>query len=187
MVRILSSLLLLAAAVLLTACGGSSNGSGDEPEGTMISGAVGLAPESVRLVPATAEDVLRAVQEANAEAVLVNIWSTWCEPCVEEFPFIVRLRDAYRDRGLRVLFVSADFDEQLDEVREFLAGNNVGSCYLKVGGDMEFIDAFGSPWTGALPATFVYDGEARLVGFWQGEADYETFERAALEALGLSE
>ena len=177
--RLLSLLPALASALLLVACGGS----GGEPEGTMITGTVGLTPDSVRLIPATAEDVLRAVHRAEADAVLVNIWSTWCEPCVEEFPFIVSLRDRYREQGLRVIFVSVDFDEQLDEVREFLADNNVAFCYLKVGGDMEFIDAFGGRWTGALPATFVYDTNADLKNFWQGEADYARFERAVLEVL----
>jgi hypothetical protein len=40
---------------------------------------------------------------------------------------------------------------------------------------MAFIDALQPDWSGALPATFVYDHSGRLVRWWQGSASYETF------------
>ena len=57
--------------------------------------------------------------------------------------------------------------------------------YLKTGADMEFIDALSPKWSGALPATFVYDGAGSLRDSWEGEATYETFAariRAVVEA-----
>ena len=48
----------------------------------------------------------------GAKAVLLNVWSTWCVPCVEEFPMIVNLGKEIKD--LKVVFVSADFDDHID-------------------------------------------------------------------------
>ena len=44
--------------------------------------------------------------------------------------------------------------------------------YLKTGDDMEFIDRLEPRWTGALPATFIYDGGGSLRDFWEGKASY---------------
>ena len=51
------------------------------------------------------------IRSANAGHVtLVNIWATWCGPCIKEMPAMERLYQAYRDRGFRVAAVSIDSD-----------------------------------------------------------------------------
>jgi len=137
---------------------------------------------TVALAPATLTQVLDHVRQPGARATLVNVWATWCVPCRQEFPDLVRLERAYREQGLRVLFVSTDFDS-LDAVK-FLAEQGVDYLSLfKVGDDMSFINGLSPKWSGSLPATFVYDATGRLVRFWEGRADYSRFEQAVLEAL----
>lgn len=146
--------------------------------------ATSISADDVDLRPATAAEILDAVERSAGDVVLVNMWATWCQPCRAEFPGIVRLYRTYRDRGLEVIFVSTDMDEDTPAVREFLAEQGVDfPSYLKVGKDMEFIDGFEGGWTGLLPATFVYDGEGTLRHFWEGEASYETFEKRVLDVL----
>lgn len=85
---------------------------------------------------------------------------------------------------LRLMPVSADFDEQLPEVRRFLAAQGVrDTSYIKTGPDMEFINTLNPAWSGALPATFVYDRRGRLVEFWEGECDTARFGNAIQQAL----
>ncbi len=152
-----------------------------------VAGSGTPAPASSELVirPADAAILHAAVREPGAQVTLVNVWATWCGPCREEFPEIVRLERAWRDRGARVMFVSADFDDQLPEVRAFLSKHGVTApSWIKTGDDMAFINAMAPRWSGALPATFIYDSRGKLVRFWEGKADYAKFEselRAALE------
>jgi thiol-disulfide isomerase/thioredoxin len=136
------------------------------------------------LIPATAEEVLRAVRRPGAAAVLVNVWATWCTPCREEFPELLRLARAYRARGLRLILVSADFDTERQAVEEFLAHQGVDfPTYWKRGADMDFIDRLSPKWSGALPATFIYDRRGVLRLFWEGKTTYEKFAAGVEEAM----
>jgi thiol-disulfide isomerase/thioredoxin len=124
------------------------------------------------VVPASSREILGLASGGRARATLVNVWATWCVPCREEFPLLVRLAREYQPRGLELILVSADFDDRLPAVRRFLAAQGVtDTSYLKAEGDQSFIDALSPKWSGALPATFVYDGAGRQIAFWEGKAD----------------
>jgi thiol-disulfide isomerase/thioredoxin len=134
--------------------------------------------------PGSAGDVLKAVREPGARVVLVNIWATWCIPCREEMPDLLRLRRAYAPRGLRVILVSGDFSSDREQAIAFLREQGVDfPTYIKTGSDMEFIDALDPSWSGALPATFIYDGEGRLRHALHGKASYEQFEEKVQAVL----
>jgi thiol-disulfide isomerase/thioredoxin len=146
--------------------------------------AVALTPDQIDLRPATASALLDLIDQSRAEVVLVNMWATWCMPCREEFPDIVRLYREYAPRGLEVVFVSGDLEADVPQVLEFLAEQGVDfPSYLKVGRDMEFIDTFHFGWSGLLPASFVFDADGSLRHFWEGEASYDVFESRVLEVL----
>jgi len=148
------------------------------------SGARGTRPAAPVVRPATVEEILAAVRASGSPAVLVNVWATWCVPCREEFPDLVRLQRTYRDRGLELVFVSADFDDRIAEVRRFLSRQGVGdSSYLKTGDDMHFINALDPRWTGALPASFIFDGAGHLRYFHEGKATYAGLEEQVLKLL----
>jgi len=136
------------------------------------------------LLPADAETVLQAVKQPGARAVLVNVWATWCAPCIEEFPDVLKLKKAWADKGLRVILVSADFPETRDATLKFLVEHGVDfPTYLKDGNDMKFIDALSPKWTGAIPATFLYDSTGRLVHVREGMASYDVLEREVQAVL----
>lgn len=146
----------------------------------MVCLAVGCAQQTadVAVKPVTAEQLLAAARAPGAKAVLVNVYATWCGPCREEFPDLVKLEQNYRQKGLRVLFVSADDEENLPSVKKFLADHGVNyPTYLKAQKDMEFINGLEPRWDGSLPATLLYDCAGRQRDFWVGSTDYQTFEQ----------
>jgi thiol-disulfide isomerase/thioredoxin len=137
------------------------------------------------LIPASASDLLQRMRRAGAKATLVNVWATWCGPCREELPELLRVAREQREHGLDVMLVSADLDSA--EVRPFLGKQGVGfATYFRTGDDMSFINDMNPSWTGSLPATFLYDSTGKLVQFWEGRADYDKFQHAALVALGAA-
>jgi len=140
--------------------------------------------EDVQVTPVTAADIQKAVRDSGAKAVLVNMWATWCGPCRAEFPGLVRVAHQYQGQGLKVLLVSADTTADLPAVKKFLAEHGVEfPSYLKAEKDQEFIDGMGKQWTGALPATFLFDGTGKLHDFWEGEATFSVFEQKVVEVL----
>jgi peroxiredoxin len=98
---------------------------------------------------------------------------------------LLKLERAYRERGLKVVLVS--WDETADDARKFLAQQGVEfPSYIKSPAERDetFLEAFGSKWTGALPATFLFDGAGKLVDSWEGMASYETFQQKVESAMG---
>lgn len=135
-----------------------------------------LALELVEVDLAGMQAAIKDAGAAGAKAVLVNAWATWCVPCVEEFPHLVKLSNEYRDKGLTVLFVSADEASERPAVLEFLQKHGVtGKSFLKTGDEDAFINGMHPKWDGSLPATFVYDATGQQVASLIEPATYERF------------
>ncbi len=193
--RITTALALsLATLALLTSCGPADRGARG-PVGSVANTASGpetgavraLDPEKLALTRVSAGELQALVRSPGARATLVNVWASWCQPCREEFPDLVRLARTYEGKGLRLVFVSADFEEDVPAARKFLAKQGVGwPTYLKTGDDMQFIDSLDARWSGALPGSFLYDESGRLRRIWEGKADYATIEERLLSVLGPS-
>jgi thiol-disulfide isomerase/thioredoxin len=143
------------------------------------------AAGELRLVDTGADGLLSAVRESGGRAVLVNVWATWCRPCREEMPDLVRLERELSPRGFRLLLVCADFPDERAAAEVFLRKQGVDfTTFFKTGEDMAFIDGLDEKWSGALPASFLYDGKGRLLDSWIGKRDYATLEKKVLDALG---
>jgi len=152
---------------------------------------VSVPIENVRVTPVTGADIRHAVQDSGARAVLVNVWATWCGPCREEFPGLVRVARQYQGQGLKVMLVSADDDTDMAPVKKFLAAEGVDfPAYIKAEKDQAFIDTLNKQgtldkqWDGALPATFLYDASGKLHDFWEGGATFNVFQQKVVEVLG---
>jgi len=133
------------------------------------------------LVRTTADRLLALAAAPGTRATLLNVWASWCGPCREEFPALLAVMRRHPEA--RLLLVSGDFDSQVGEARRFLKEHGVtDTTYLKSGGDQAFIDALAPEWSGALPATMLYDARGRRTAFWEGAGDSARFEQALAQA-----
>lgn len=106
----------------------------------------------------------------RGKVTLVNLWATWCIPCITEMPTIQKLYDRYRDSGFVVAAVATDDPPFADRVRDFAAERHLTFEILHDGsGDIE--QAYG---TRGIPSTYLLDREGRVRLIRQGSADWDT-------------
>ena len=124
--------------------------------------------------------------ERKGRVVLVNFWATWCVPCREEFPDLVRLQKELGPRGLTVIGISTDFSGQTAAVEGFLAAAkpNFPNYRKKSGGDDgAFIEAVDGSWGGELPFSVLYAADGRKIRVLSGKHSYGQYRAEILKAL----
>ena len=110
--------------------------------------------------------------------VLVNLWATWCAPCVKEMPLLDALAADYAGR-LKVVTVSEDL-EGAAKVVPFFAARDLKNLPQWIDRDNALMFAMGA---GNLPLTVLYDAEGREVWRVAGDFDWAGEEaRAAIDA-----
>ncbi len=137
------------------------------------------------LYHATAESIKKKIEsEKDNQAILLNFWATWCEPCVAEFPMIVDMADEY-ENDLAVYFISVDWLDEEDKVLSFLKDQGVTwTTFIKDEKDQEFINGIHREWSGALPFTILYGKTSgEVVDFWEGEQPEKRFRKAIINAI----
>ncbi len=127
----------------------------------------------------------RLLEQHRGRVLLVNYWATWCEPCREEFPALVRLDLTYRPRGLSVVGISMDEPESVRAIEQFLKSQGAQfPCFRHDFHDFAAqANSVNPQWGGGIPATFLYDRKGKLVQSWEGEASFEEFDRAVRPLL----
>jgi cytochrome c biogenesis protein CcmG, thiol:disulfide interchange protein DsbE len=116
------------------------------------------------------------LDDHRGQVVLLNFWATWCPPCRQETPGLVRLAHDYSRNGLAVLGISMD-DGTLDVVREFVSDFKIQ--YPVTLFDQQLALA---RTVQALPTTLLIDKSGRLAKTYTGGASESTF-RADVDAL----
>ena len=119
---------------------------------------------------------LRKALKPNGRPLLINFWATWCDPCREEFPDLVKLNDEYRGK---IDFITISLDELSEinrDVPKFLADMkaDMPAYLLKAESDDAAIALISKSFTGALPYTILYDTTGKEAYSRQGKIKLET-------------
>jgi cytochrome c biogenesis protein CcmG/thiol:disulfide interchange protein DsbE len=101
----------------------------------------------------TVRDSERAVRlsQLKGQVVVLNFWATWCPPCIEEMPSLVQMQERMKPKGVTVLAVSVDADE--NSYRRFLRDHNVSLLSVR-DADQKSNELYG---TFRFPETYVID------------------------------
>ncbi len=129
-------------------------------------------PELTLNDPAGGELVLGG---GTGTPMLINLWATWCAPCIKEMPLLDDLAADYGEQ-LQVVTVSQDL-QGAAAVEPFFARNDLPNLPRWLDPETELGTAMEA---GALPVTVLYDGEGREV--WRVAGDYDW---ASAEARGV--
>jgi cytochrome c biogenesis protein CcmG/thiol:disulfide interchange protein DsbE len=101
----------------------------------------------------TVHDSNRTVtlSQLKGQVVVLNFWATWCPPCIEEMPSLVQMQERMKSKGVTVLAVSVDADD--NSYRRFLREHNVNLLSVR-DADQKSNELYG---TSKFPETFVID------------------------------
>lgn len=102
---------------------------------------------------------------------LINIWATWCPPCVVELPSLQKLGEMFEGKGLNVIGISADLGNNQDNLRKFLNKRNVSDFALYF--DKEGEIQKNIPLRG-LPTSFLLNPKGELLYIFEGNADWSS-------------
>lgn len=103
------------------------------------------------------------INKEDEKIHVVNFWATWCAPCVKELPYFEEINAEYNDR-VEVLLVSLDFPRNYDsKLKPFMKKHDLKSKVIAFDdvNQNRWIPAINENWTGALPATIIYNKNKR--------------------------
>lgn len=137
------------------------------------------------LKPVSEATYPKMVAASKGKVVLVNFWATYCVPCRKEMPALVAMHQRLSSKGFQLITVSADEIEQEKDAAAFLDKTRVPApVYIKrARDDDKFINSLDPKWSGALPATFLYDRQGRKVKSYFGEVDLKQLEADVLKLI----
>ena len=135
--------------------------------------------------PINTEALKGLLTQQRERPLLVNFWATFCDPCRDEFPDLVKIDKDYRPRSLD--FVTVSLDDLTDiktSVPQFLDSMKATMpAYLLDASDPEpAINLVDSRWQGDLPATFLYNEKGEVVYKHIGRVNTAEL-RAAIEKV----
>lgn len=119
------------------------------------------------------------LHKASDTTYVVNFWATWCAPCIVELPHFEKLGQIYKDKKVKVVLVSLDSKKQVEKALiPFILKKKLRSRYVLLSDpDMNsWIPKVDASWSGALPATVIYNGSSGRRKFYEQSFTYEQLE-----------
>lgn len=109
----------------------------------------------------------RSLKDFKGQAVLLNLWATWCVPCIKELPTLDELEQQWGESGLVVLPLSVD-EKPYAELRAFLDERKLALPHLAL--DTGRL-ASGFEWN-ALPTSFLINRQGQVIAHFAGATDW---------------
>jgi peroxiredoxin len=131
------------------------------------------AQEPVKLDTITADGIKDLVKNNSDKLRVIDVWATWCGPCVAEFPDFVDMNRMYRRRDFEFISISADEPAKRAKALKFLQQTEASNTnyIFNVDDKYKLIDAIDPKWQGALPYTMVIEPGGKIIYAKEGAID----------------
>ncbi len=124
-----------------------------------------------------AEGAEATLADFRGRFVVLNLWATWCAPCVAELPALARAQEALSEDG--VLILPIDMEKKgAEEISAFLSDNGAGILPTYIDRDYAVMQAF-EAFAYGLPYTIFIDAEGRQVASASGPQEWDDAEAIA--------
>ena len=187
--------LTLAGVVLISALGSSSCNSNEvatnnAPANRAVNAPAANVPPATNAPPAivslppdvrdiklqTLDGGSLKLSDYTDKVVVMNLWATWCGPCRQEMPELVKMSNEYKSRGLVVLGVATSYNEHNDQahVKEFIQSQSVPYKIIWDDGTLSAPMVQAVQGRAVIPQSFVISRDGRIVKHFQGFSQYST-------------
>jgi peroxiredoxin len=141
------------------------------------------AKESVTLDTISETGIKELVQNHSDKLRLINIWATWCGPCVTEFSEFITMNRMYRKRDFEFISISADELAKQPKALQFLQKQEASTRNYIFSGDSKYklIESVDPKWQGALPYTMLVEPGGKVVYAREGIIDPAELKKAIVE------
>jgi peroxiredoxin len=154
-----------------------------EKEGWIEKAKQDWAKEPVNIEMIDEAGLKELVKNNSDKLRLINVWATWCGPCVREFSSFITINRMYRNRDFEFISISADDPEKKDKALQFLQKQQASNTnYLfSIDDKYKLIDAIDSAWKGALPYTILIEPGGKIVYRNDGIIDEAALKKAIVD------
>lgn len=144
------------------------------------------AQEPVDLQRVGVDGIQEIMKNDSKNLRLVNVWATWCGPCVYEFPQLVEMNRMYRGRNFDMVTISGDEIDNEENVLAFLKKNEASTRNYIFHSDDEYalIEAVDPEWQGNLPYTVLIAPGGEIIYRHESMIDPLELKRAIVDYLG---
>jgi thiol-disulfide isomerase/thioredoxin len=115
---------------------------------------------------------------------VINVWATWCGPCIAEFSELVDTYRMFMGRDFEMYTISTDKLDKKDKVKEFLQSKNAAlnnNFIFESENKYDLIENFDSDWNGEIPYTVIVEPGGKIVWRSSGSINFLEFRKAIVE------
>jgi thiol-disulfide isomerase/thioredoxin len=141
------------------------------------------AKEPVALDTINEAGIKELLKNKSDKLRLINVWATWCGPCVVEFPDFITINRMYRGRDFELVTISADDPTVGGKVLTFLKGKqaSIKNYLFNIDDKYKLIEAIDPKWPGALPYTLLIEPGGNIVYRKEGMIDAQELKKVIVE------
>ena len=132
-----------------------------------------MAKEPVGLETANLQTIRKLVRNETPKVLLINVWATWCAPCLRELPELVTLNRMYRNANFELVTICADVPDRKNRALELLKERQVAARnYIMEKADNDALSTALDPeWPGGLPYSILLAPGGKIIQRQMGEID----------------
>ena len=88
------------------------------------------------------------LEEEKGNVIILNLWATWCKPCIAEFESLEKSKEKFIGKKVKIFAIS---NEKINEIKEFINRRKFDLNFLKLNNDLSFFNAY------SLPTTIIFN------------------------------
>lgn len=149
--------------LVLSACGSPDNSESANTENNLVEQQEEVSPQTLSLTDLEGNPI--KLSDLKGKAVFLNLWATWCRPCLMEMPAIEKAYQELKDEGY--VFLAASY-EDTEKISEFASKQDFTFPFVHLQTDMQALGVQ------SIPTTYIYNEDGAVVARIIGTREWDS-------------